>query len=300
MRKATTNVKINAIFLGTPDFAVPSLRALAKSENFNILGVFTEPDRPVGRKQILKEPSVKIIAKELGLKIFQPDNIKKEDWVEKIKKLNPDIAIIVAYGQIISKKILGIPRFGFINLHPSLLPKYRGPSPIQETIKNLDKKTGISIMLIDEEMDHGPILFQQVENIKSSETAESLHDKLSEIGGKLLIKTTENYIKGKIKPKEQNHKQTTFTKIIKREDGKIDWNKSAREIEALIRAYSPWPGTFTEIEGKRLKIKKASLRDNKLNLQKVQLEGKKEMDWEDFCKGNKNICEKIQKKLALS
>ncbi|NQU83437.1 MAG: methionyl-tRNA formyltransferase [Parcubacteria group bacterium] len=305
MRKTTKTL----IFFGTPEFAVPSLSKISKS--FEIKAVFCEPDRPVGRKQELKEPPVKKTAKKLGLKIFQPESIKKQE--EVIRKLNPDIAVIVAYGQLIPKRILSIPKFGFINLHPSLLPKYRGPSPIQSTILNGDKETGVSIIILDEKMDHGPILSQKKIKIEKDETAESLHEKSSKIGADLITKTANDLVSGKIKGKEQNHKKATFTKILKREDGKINFEKSAEENERMVRAYSPWPGTFTEINGKRLKIisayiykkeehqktgvffeaknKKLAVKCKKeaLVLERVQLEGKKEMSGEEFLKGNKNL-----------
>lgn len=286
------NFMLNIIFFGTPEFAVPSLKILNK--NFKIAAVFCEPDKPFGRKQEIKEPPIKILAKKLGLRVFQPESIKTSAKI--IKKLNPDIAVAVAYGQIIPKKILDIPKFGFLNLHPSLLPKYRGPSPIQNAILNDDRKTGITIILLDEKMDHGPILAQKKVKLFGNETTEILYNRLSKIGAKLLVMTLLNCVSGKIKPKEQNHKKTTFTKIIKREDGRINWNKTAEEIERMIRAYHPWPGTFTEIDGKRLKIISASIKNKKLFLERVQLEGKKEMSWEEFKKGNKTLCQKINNK----
>ncbi|MEA3272416.1 MAG: methionyl-tRNA formyltransferase [Patescibacteria group bacterium] len=211
-------------------------------------------------------PSLKALQKKF--KVFQPKNITEIP-------ANTDIAVVAAYGHIIPKKILEIPKFGFLNIHPSLLPKYRGPSPIQNAILNGDKETGVSIMLLDKKMDSGPILAQKKVKINENETYETLRNRLAEIGAKLLIKTLLDYVSGKIKPKPQNHKKATYTKLLKREDGKIDWSKPAEEIERMVRAYHPWPGTWTELNGKRLKI----------ILNRVQLEGKKEMSLDEFLRG---------------
>lgn len=298
------------IFLGTPEFAVPSLQKLHANPDFEIAGVFCEPDRPQGRKQILTAPPVKMLAKKLKLPVFQPEKIREEKWVQKVREINPDLAAVVAFGQIIPKSILDIPKFGFLNLHPSLLPKYRGASPIQAAILNGDKKTGISIMLLDEEMDHGPVLKQKKIKLQGNETAEILHDKLAKTGAELLMRTAEDWKNKEIKARPQNHKKATFTKILKREDGLIDFNKSAKEIEQKIRAYFPWPGTFMMWQGKRLKILPAKLcghlvatskktgelfetdkklavrcKKNALILKRVQLEGKNEMSGEEFLRG---------------
>jgi methionyl-tRNA formyltransferase len=299
------------IFLGTPEFAAPSLQKFFENPDFEIAGVFCEPDRPQGRKQILTPPPAKVLAKKLKLKVYQPEKIREEKWIETVKKIKPDMAIVVAFGQIIPKNVLDIPKHGFLNLHPSLLPKYRGPSPIQTAILNGDKETGISIMLLDEKMDHGPVLTQKKIKLKGKETAEILHDKLSKIGADLLAETAKNWKDKKIKAKPQNHKKATFTKILKREDGLLDFTKSAEEIERQIRAYYPWPGTFMMWRGKRLKILfshpvaighwvakigdlfsmngKLAIKCKKdaLVLERVQLEGKSVMTGEEFLRGYK-------------
>jgi len=209
---------------------------------------------------------------------------------KKIEKLKPDLVVVASYGKIIPKKILQIPKYGCLNVHPSLLPRYRGPSPIQTTILNGDKKTGVTIILMDEKIDHGPILGQRelefsIFNFQFSK----LHNKLAELGAKLLIETIPKWIKGEIKTKPQNHSKATYTKILKREDGKINWSKPVQEIERQIRAFNPWPGTFTFIKHKsktlRVKILEADTKDNKLIIKKLQPESKRPMTFEEFQRG---------------
>jgi len=285
------NNKIRIIFIGTPEFGAIILEELVKN-NYQPFLVITSPDKPVGRKQILTPPPVKLVAQKYKIPIEQPERIK--NYESEIRNLKPDLVICAAYGQIISEEILKIPRHGCLNVHPSLLPKYRGPSPIQTTILNGDEKTGVTIMLMDEEIDHGPILAKrelEITNPKSKITYRELHDKLAEIGAKLLIETIPDWISGKIKPKTQDEKKTTYTKIIKKEDGKIDWKKPAQEIERQIRAFNPWPGAFTFIQkkGKKIRIKicqaELSKDNNKLIIKKLQPEGKKPMSFEEFKKG---------------
>lgn len=210
---------------------------------------------------------------------------------KKIKELKPDLVIVASYGKVIPKKILEIPKHGCLNIHPSFLPKYRGPSPIQTTILNGDKKTGVTIILMDEKIDHGPILVQQEWEIPNSKiTYPELSQKLAQLGIKLLIQTIPKWIRGEIKPKSQDHSKATHTKILKREDGKIDWSEPAQEIERQIRAFNPWPGTFTFIKHKnktlRIKVLEADIsKDNKLIIKKLQPEGKKAMSFEEFKRG---------------
>ncbi|MBU2634871.1 methionyl-tRNA formyltransferase, partial [Patescibacteria group bacterium] len=199
--------------------------------------------------------------------------------------------IVASYGKIIPKKILEIPKYGCLNVHPSLLPKYRGPSPIQTTILNGDKKTGVTIILMDEKIDHGPIISNSKFEIRNSKlTYGELNVKLAKLGVKLLIETIPKWIRGEIKIKPQDHSKATYTKILKREDGKIDWSKSAQEIERQVRAFNPWPGTFTFIKHKnktlRIKVLEADIsKDNKLIIKKLQPEGKKAMSFEEFKRG---------------
>jgi methionyl-tRNA formyltransferase len=320
------NIKlIKVIFLGTPDFAVPSLEKLI-NHDYYIIEVITQPDKKVGRKQEIIPSAVKKAAVKLGLPFYQPDNIKNINAVKYIKSLKPDFIITCAYGQIIPKSILDIPKFGCINIHGSLLPKYRGASPIQYAILKGDKKTGITVMEMDEKMDEGDIISQKSIKIESNDTASSLHDKLSVLGANLLIETLPKILNKEIKYTPQNDSQATYTKILKKEDGKIDWNKNADEIDSMIRAFYPWPGTYAELKNsnhesriKRLKIIRASLikiknnlnpgtifktkdenlavkcKINALILEKIQPEGKKVMSGQEFIRGYNNILNKIIK-----
>jgi methionyl-tRNA formyltransferase len=307
--------KIKTIFIGTPEFAERIFRKIypALRDKFEIIAVITAEDKPVGRKQILTPSPVKKWAVENNLPILQPDKIRKPEWIEKIKELKPDLIILTAYGQIIPKEILDLPKYKALNIHPSLLPCWRGASPIQAVILNGDKETGVTIILMDEEMDHGPILENTKIQIPNSQTYKELSDKLADLAAELLIKTLPDWIEGKIKAQPQDHSQATFCKLIKKEDGKIDWHKSAEEIERQIRAFSDWPESYTSFNGKQLKIidtdainKKTDkkigevfLVDNKnlavqtgqdiLIIELIQLEGKKPMSARDFLNGHPEI-----------
>ena len=256
------------IFFGTPEFAAIVLEKLINT-GYIPEAVICNPDEPVGRKQILTSPPVKSFIIEHGtwnIKIFQPIKLDSS-FKFQVSGLKPDLAIVAAYGKILPKEILEIPKHGFINVHGSLLPKYRGASPIQAAILNGDKETGITIMKIDEEMDHGPLLGKSEIRISKSETFESLSQKLAISGAELLVKTIPDYISGKIKPIEQDHSKATYTEIIKREDGKIDWSKSAEEIERMMRAFYPWPTAWAIWNNKILKILEADISENKNNHQ---------------------------------
>ena len=286
MSKMVKNLKI--IFFGTPDFAVPALKLLIDS-GCHISAVFTQPDKAVGRKQVLSPPPVKLKAKSLKLKVFQPKTLKDDQVFEDFKNLNPDICVIAAYGKMIPKKYLDIPIYGFINIHPSLLPKYRGPSPIQTAILNGKRETGVTIMVVDEEMDHGKIVSSIKYQISSDKNYKEIEVDLAKLGAKLLIETLPEYINGNIKPIEQIHEQATYTKLLTREDGRIDWHKSARETYDQIRALNPEPGTWTTWKDKIINIKKAWLADGKINIQTIQIEGKKEMAFQEFLNGHPDL-----------
>lgn len=310
--------KIKIILIGTSEFAAHIFEHIF--DKINIIAVITTPDKPAGRKQILTLSPVKIWAEKNNLPVFSQ--------IEKIKQLKPDLVIVTAYGQIIPKQILDIPKYGALNIHPSLLPKYRGASPIQATILNGDKETGVTIILMDEKMDHGNIVAKsKVKNHayrqagqKSKVTYEELSNQLADVAANLLIKTLPNWVAGEIKAKLQDHSKATFTKIIKKEDGKIDWNKSAEEIERQIRAFHQWPTAYTFWNDKQLKILEANctslndvhkkigevfLSDNKqlaiqtrngiLIPEQVQLEGKKPMTAKDFLNGHPEIIGTILK-----
>ncbi len=304
--------KSRLIFFGTPDFAAEILSSLLKY--FLVEAVVTQPDRPVGRQQEFKPSPVKELALKQNLPILQPEQFKKnQPIITQLKSFNPDLFVVAAYGQIIPKDILDLPRNGALNVHASLLPSYRGASPIQAVIKNGESGTGVTIILMDEKLDHGPILAQKRLAISSTETGQTLQTKLAELGSKLLIKTIEDWLQGKIKPIPQDHLKATRTKILKREDGHIDWSKSATEIDRQIRAFTPWPGTFTQFNNQRLKINQARILNPKIGcaenaqigqvfktakgefsvncglgsliLEWVQLEGKKELKGREFLNG---------------
>ncbi|MFA5358508.1 MAG: methionyl-tRNA formyltransferase [Patescibacteria group bacterium] len=279
------NTKI--VFLGTPNFAVPSLIKLAKA-GYNIIGVVTQEDKPMGRKQIITPPPIKIEAQKLGLRIYQFAKID-EAATEEIKKLSPDLIIVVAYGQILPQAFLDIPKYGCLNIHPSLLPKYRGASPIQHAILNGDRQTGVTIMLLDAKMDHGPIIAQEKFEIIEDDDSESLSNHLACEGAEMLTKILPDYLEGKIQLWQQDHDEATFTKMIKNETAKIDWQKTPTEIERCIRAFFPWPGAWTDITGKKVKILKAHLENGELALDKVQVEGKASMSYQDYLRGNKPL-----------
>jgi methionyl-tRNA formyltransferase len=245
------------IFLGTSEFAVPPFRALLSDGRFDIVGVVTQPDRPVGRHAVMTPPAVKVVALENHIPVFQPEKIKelKDDpSFHALLDPRPDAFVVVSYGKILPQWFLDLPSMGIVNVHGSLLPRWRGASPIQAAIAAGDTVTGVTIMKIDADMDHGPILATEEEPISDADTGKSLHDRLADHGGKLLPNILADYLDGKIQPREQDHDLATYCKILTRDDGKIDWTKTSEEIERKVRAYFPWPGAWTEIEGKRLKI----------------------------------------------
>ncbi|MDQ1330610.1 MAG: methionyl-tRNA formyltransferase [Thermodesulfobacteriota bacterium] len=245
--------KKRIIFMGTPDFAVPSLKALHDTGHEVVL-VVTQPDRPKGRGQKVYFSPVKEAALKLGYEILQPSSVRSSEFYEKAASLYPDIFVVIAFGHILPKKILSIPKDCAINLHASLLPKYRGPAPIQWAIINMEHETGVTAMLMDEGLDTGNILLSAKTEISSKETSSSLHDRLSRIAGDLLIQTLSDMSKNSIKPVPQENSLATYAPMLKKKDGLIDWSKPAEETEAFIRGMTPWPGAFTFIGKKRLKI----------------------------------------------
>jgi methionyl-tRNA formyltransferase len=302
----------NVIFLGTSEFAVPSLKSLLNDRRFRVLAVVTQPDKPAGRHAELTPPPVKVTALKYHLPVFQPTKIKELETDENLKKLldpQPDAFVVVSYGKILPPWFLEIPRAGIVNVHASLLPRWRGASPIQAAIAAGDHTTGVTIMKIDELLDHGPIIAQAEELIEPTDTGGTLHDRLAEHGGDMLPNVLADYLDGKIKPREQDHNLATECRTLTRDDGKIDWNHTSEQIEHQVRAYDPWPGTWMELDGKRLKILAVRIRPNDaahhpgkffiwknrpsvacgqgtvIELTKVQPEGKKPMSGEDFVRG---------------
>ncbi len=248
---------INVVFMGTPDFGVPILEGLI--ENYNVIGVVTQPDKKVGRKQQLRHTPIKVVALDNHIKVLQPTNIKEE--YQDVVDLKPDIIVTCAYGQIVPKEILEAPKYGCINVHASLLPKLRGGAPIQKSIIDGYQKTGITIMFMAEKMDAGDIISQKETIITDDDTFGSLHDRLSIMGRELLLETMPNIISGNIERTKQNEDEVTYAYNIKREDEKIDFNKNTREIFNHIRGLNPFPAAFTTLDDKIIKVYKASMAD---------------------------------------
>lgn len=239
--------------MGTPEFAVPSLQALHRA-GYAVPMVVTQPDRPKGRGRKTMPPPVKSAAARLGLAVEQPASVRNADFVATLKKLDPDLFVVVAMGQILSRELLDIPRMGAINVHASLLPKYRGAAPIQWALINGETKTGVTTILMDEGLDTGDLLLSARTNITADDTAQSLHDKLSILGAGLLIETVEGLISDKITPVAQDDAHASKAPLLKKADGRIDWRKPARAIDTFIRGMTPWPGAFSFMGDKRLKI----------------------------------------------
>jgi len=241
--------------MGTPDFAVPVLEKL--SNNFQIIGVITQPDRPSGRGRKLVPPAVKGAAEALNLEIFQPLDVNSQSSLDLIKSWNPDLITVAAFGQILSPNLLALPHYGCLNVHASLLPRWRGASPINAAILHNDSVSGVTIMRMAEGLDDGPILTQESTPIQSHETAGSLSERLSAIGADLLVKTIPLYISGDIHPLSQDQSNITYAHLLKRGDGLLDFNQAAEQLARKVRAYSPWPGTYTYWNDQRLIIHQA-------------------------------------------
>jgi methionyl-tRNA formyltransferase len=231
--------------MGTPDLACASLQALLAAPEMRVVGVVTQPDRPKGRDLKLQPPPVKELATKANVPVLQPERARNEDFIEEIRKLEPDLIAVAAFGQILPKTLLEIPRFGCLNVHTSLLPRYRGAAPIQWAILNGDPETGVTIMKMDEGLDTGDIITQEKTPIRDEDTSQTLHDRLAQIGADLLVRTIPKFIAGKIVPTHQSAEGVVHARKIKREDGVIDWNRPARTIWNRVRGLVPWPGAFT-------------------------------------------------------
>ena len=248
------------VFMGTPDYAAVTLQKLI-DEKYNIVAVFAQPDKPVGRKQILTPPATKIIAEQNNIPVYQPKTLRDGEAYKILKELNPDVIVVVAYGKILPKEILELPQYGCINGHASLLPKLRGASPIQWAIVTGETKTGVTTMLMDEGMDTGDILETVITEIGSQETAEELFDRLSVMSADLMVSTLEKAKNGELTPKKQNENDATYAPIIKKEMAHIDFTKTADEICNAVRGYYSWPCAFCFINGKRIKVIEAKKSD---------------------------------------
>ena len=252
---------MNIIFMGTPDFAVESLSKLYDSGH-NIIAVVSQPDKPSGRGMKLMAPPVKEYAISKNIKVFQPEKVKGNiEFIEKMRELKPDVMVVVAYGKILPKEILDIPKYGAINVHGSLLPKYRGSAPIQWAIINGESKTGITTMYMNEGMDTGDMILKEEIDILDSDTYGTLYEKLKKIGGKLIIETLEKIADGLI-PRQKQSDDFTLAPMIQKSMGNIDWNKSAVEIRNLIRGLNPMPGAYTHLDDKVMKIWSADIIDD--------------------------------------
>lgn len=296
------------VFMGTPDYAVKTLEAIINAGH-TVSAVFAQPDKPVGRKRILTPPPVKVCAEENGIKVYQPQTLKDGEAEKILKEINPDAIVVVAYGKILPKEILSIPKYGCINGHASLLPKYRGSAPIQWSIICGETVTGITTMYMDTGIDTGDILETSEVKIGDTETAEELFERLSVVSAELMISTLEKLPKGEIVPKKQNEDEATYAPMIKKEMALIDFNKTADEVHNAIRGYYSWPCAYFFLNGKRIKVIKAekgsatkekagtvisntnefaiACKDNtSIRLLNVQPEGSKAMTAKQFLCGN--------------
>lgn len=252
-RETLSPPDMSIVFIGTPAFAVPSLRRLA-SEGYHIAAVVTQPDRPAGRGRHPAPPPVKSAAEDLGLSVLQPASLRDPDAVGEIASLKPEVIVAVAYGQILRESVLSIPPRGVLNVHPSLLPRWRGASPIASALLAGDEQTGVTIMLMDPGMDSGPILSQKTYPVSPADTTGSLTEALSREGAALLVHTLPRWLAGETEPRPQDESQATVSRLLTKEDGRIDWSKPAADIWRQVRAFNPWPGAYTTLDGELLHV----------------------------------------------
>jgi methionyl-tRNA formyltransferase len=298
-------VKPRIAFFGTPAYAVPSLRACMRLGE--VVAVVTQPDKPKGRGQELSVSPVKAEAAAAGLLVLQPPKVRGTPFHEEIRKLSPDVAVVVAYGKILPKELLEAPKHGSVNGHASLLPRFRGAAPIQWAIAAGDERTGVCLMQMDEGLDTGPVIARRERPIRRDETAATLHDALSELTAQLLEEELPRYLAGELAPQPQPNEGVVLAPIIRKEDGQLDFRRPAAELERRVRAFDPWPGTFTRLEGKMFKVLKAEVApgsgapgevlaaeqsglevacgQGSLRLLEVQLEGKRAMKASEFLAG---------------
>ena len=303
---------MNIVFMGTPDFAVPCLKALIDSDN-KVTGVFTQPDKPKGRGYKLTPPPVKVLAEENNIPVFQPTSLKKgedaENALKTLKELSPDLIVVVAYGKILPKEVLDVPKLYCMNVHASLLPKYRGAGPIQWSVLNGEKETGVTTMLMAEGLDTGDMLMKKSTEIGENETASELHDRLSVIGAELLTETIDAIKNNAVTPIKQNDDESSYSPMLTKDMCPIDFSKKASEIHNQIRGLSDWPCATATMDGKRIKIYKSHIVENVkgasgeivdadkfivccgdnngIAIDEIQAEGGKRMKTADYLRGNK-------------
>jgi len=304
---------VRTVFMGTPQFAVTILECLLQS-SYQVVAVYTQPDRAAGRGRPVVFPQVKRMALERGIPVIQPETFRSREVVKELASLQPELIVVAAFGSILPPEVLSLPKFGCLNVHASLLPRHRGPSPVANTILCGDELTGVTIMLMDTGLDTGPILAQEKVGISFMDTAGSLSAKLADVGVGLLLQTLPRWLEGKIKPQAQAEAQATYSKLITSEDAEIDWNLSALELWRMVRAYNPWPSCYTWCQGKRFRIHKAIplgdggngeigkvialaeqpgvgvvTKQGILGLCQIQLEGKRAMSVTDFVRGKRDF-----------
>ena len=296
------------VFMGTPDFSVPALEALVEGGH-EVVAAITQPDKPKGRGKAVLMTPVKEKAMELGIPVYQPVKVREPEFVEKLRQMEPDAIVVVAFGQILPKSILEIPRYGCVNIHASLLPKYRGAAPIQWAVIDGERESGVTTMFMNEGLDTGAMLEKEAVTLDPKETGGSLHDKLSAIGGRLILSTLKGLEDGTLKGTPQTDEGTCYAKMLKKSLGDIDWTMDAAAIERLIRGLNPWPSAYTCLHGKTLKIWDGDVLEREygvepgtvaevakdrlvvqtgqgsLAIRSLQLEGKRRMDAGDFLRG---------------
>jgi methionyl-tRNA formyltransferase len=292
------------VFMGSPDFSLPSLRALANT--YDVMGIVTQPDRASGRGRELKAPPVKTLALELGIPVMQPEKLRQPEAMEQLRAWNPELIVVAAFGQILRKDVLDLPRFGCINIHASLLPRWRGAAPIHAAILYGDKETGVTIMKMDAGLDTGPILSKRSMPLTQEDTAGSVLEKLSTLGADLLVETLPDYLSGNLTPIPQPEEGVTYAPMMKKEEGRLDFTQPAEELERRVRAFNPWPGAFMEFDGALLKVHRARVETGEASvgerlvyngqpaigagggiiiLEEVQPAGKKSMSGKSFLAG---------------
>ena len=306
-------MKVRIVFMGTPQFAVTILESLLQSA-YEVLAVYTQPDKPAGRGRPVVLPPVKRLALERQIQVIQPKTFKSREVVEQLASFQPELIIVAAFGAILPPEVLSLPKFACLNVHPSLLPRHRGPSPVANTLLGGDELAGVTIMLMDAGLDTGPILTQEKVGISFVDSTGSLSSKLAEAGARLLLETLPKWLGGELRQQAQDETQATYSKLITSKDTEIDWHLSALELWRRVRAYNPWPSCYSWCQGERLKIHRAiPLGDvakgeigkvialaeppgvgvvtgqGILGLCQVQLEGRREMVVEDFVRGKRDF-----------